>query len=82
MRSLGMIGTTLMMLAVGLVVLFVFFAALGAFSPAEAIIASVVAAILAAAFAVHMYRVHHALADHGGTDLHRHLNVLRERRGF
>jgi hypothetical protein len=77
-----MVGTTLMMLAAGLVVLFVFFAALGAFSPAEAIVASIVAGVLAAAFAIHMYRVHHALSEGGGTDLHRTLNFHRERRGF
>ena len=78
----GVIGSTLMMLAVGLVALFVFFAALGAFSPAETIVATIVAVVAAAAFAVHMYRVRHALTDHGGTDLHRSLNTLRERRGF
>lgn len=82
MRTFGMIGSTLMVLAIGLVALFVFFAALGAFSPAETIAVSAVAAVLAAAFAVHMHRVHHALTDHGGTELHRALNTLRERRGF
>ena len=82
MRSLGTLGTALITLAAGLVVLFVFFAVLGAFSPAEAIAASIVAAVLAAGFAVHMYRVRHALTDRGGTDLHRALNALRERRGF
>ena len=81
MKSLGNIGTTLMVLAAGLVVLFLFFAALGAFSPTETIVASIVAAVLAVAFAIHMYRVHHALED-GGSDLHRTLNLQRERRGF
>ena len=82
MRSLGSLGMALVALGAGLVVLFVFFAALGAFSPAETIVASIVAALLAVAFAVHAYRVRHALTDHGGTDLHRQLNTLRERRGF
>jgi tetrahydromethanopterin S-methyltransferase subunit C len=82
MKSLGNIGTTLMVLAAGLVVLFLFFAALGAFSPTETIVASIVAAVLAAVFAIHMYRVHHALEDGGGSDLHRTLNLQRERRGF
>jgi mannose/fructose/N-acetylgalactosamine-specific phosphotransferase system component IIC len=82
MRSLGNLGTTLMVLGVGLVALFLFFAALGAFSPTETIVASIVAAVFAVAFAVHMYRVHNALSGHGGTELHRALNMQRERRGF
>lgn len=82
MRSLGILGTTVTMLAAGLVVLFLFFAALGAFSPTETIVASIVAAVLAVAFAIHMYRVHHALELGGGSDLHRTLNFQRERRGF
>ena len=82
MKSLENIGKTLMVLAVGLVVLFLFFAALGAFSPTETIVASIVAAVLAVVVAIHMYRVHHALEDGGGSDLHRTLNLQRERRGF
>lgn len=78
----GVIGSTLMMLAVGLVALFVFFAVLGAFSPAETVAATIVAVVAAVVFAIHMYRVRHALTDQGGTELHRSLNTLRERRGF
>jgi hypothetical protein len=81
MRSLAIVGNTLLVLAVGLVVLFLFFLALGAFSPAETIVASIIVAALAVAFAIHMYRVHRALED-GGSDLHRVLNLQRERRGF
>jgi hypothetical protein len=79
---LGTFGSALLTLAAGFVALFVFFAVLGAFSPAETIAVSIVAALLALAFAVHLYRVRHALSDRGGTDLHRTLNMLRERRGF
>ena len=82
MRSLGILGTTLMLLGAGLVALFCFFAALGAFSPAETIVVSIVAAVFAVGFAIHMYRVHHALEEGGGSDLHRTLNLQRERRGF
>ncbi len=82
MRSFGALGTIAMMLAAGLVALFLFFLALGAFSPTETIVASIVAVVLAVAFAIHMYRVHHALEDGGGSDLHRTLNFQRERRGF
>jgi hypothetical protein len=71
-----------MVLAAGLVVLFCFFVALGAFSPTETIVASIVAVVLAVAFAIHMYRVHRALGDGRGSDLHRTLNFQRERRGF
>ena len=82
MRSLGNFGMALIALGAGLVVLFLFFAMLGAFSPTETIVVSIIAAVLAAIFAVHMYRVRHALTSRGGTDLHRTLNTLRERRGF
>jgi uncharacterized membrane protein YqjE len=82
MRSLGTLGMALVALGAGLVVLFLFFVALGAFSPTETIAASIVAALLAVAFLIHMYRVRHALTREGGTDLHRTLNTLRERRGF
>ncbi|MGI8460485.1 MAG: hypothetical protein ACR2OC_02445 [Solirubrobacterales bacterium] len=82
MRPLSTATTALMTLAVGLVVLFLFFAALGAFSPAETIVVSIVAAVMTAAFAVHLFRVHHALEGGHGTDLHRSLNMQRERRGF
>jgi len=82
MRSLGTLGSGLMALAAGLIVLFVFFAALGAFSPAETVIVSIVAAGAAVAFGIHMYRVHQAMAAGHGSELHRSLNTLRERRGF
>ncbi len=82
MRSLGNLGTTLMVLGVGLVALFLFFATLGAFSPTETNVVSRRAARCTAAFAVHAYRVHHALSGRGGTELHRALNMQRERRGF
>jgi hypothetical protein len=82
MNSLANVGKTLLVLGVGLVALFLFFAALGAFSPGETIAVSAIAAVLAVAFAIHMYRVHHALESGGGSDLHRTLNLQRERRGF
>ncbi len=79
MRS---VGSGFVALAAGLLVLFLFFAALGAFSPTETIIVSAIAAALAVVFGVHMYRVHHALGEGHGSDLHRSLNTLREHRGF
>ena len=82
MRSLGSLGMALVAIGAGFVVLFLFFAVMGAFSPTETIVATIVAAVLAVAFAVHLYRVRHALTARGGTDLHRELNTLRERRGF
>lgn len=82
MRSLGALGTALITLGIGLVVLFLFFAVLGGVSPTEVIVVSIVAVLLVLAFAIHMYRVRHALTEQGGTDLHRSLNTMRERRGF
>ena len=82
MRPLAVVRNTLMVLAVGLVVLFLFFVALGAFSPAETVVASIIVAALAVVVAIHMYRVHRALEGEGGSEMHRVLNLQRERRGF
>jgi hypothetical protein len=82
MRSISNVGSAVVALAVGLLVLFVFFAALGAFSPAETVVVSIVAAVAAVVLVVHTHRVHKAMGEGHGSDFHRSLNAMRERRGF
>ena len=65
---------------IGIVVLFAFFAVIGGFSPGDVIWLTAAVCVLAAAFAVHSYRVRRELAGHGG--LSREYQRLRERRGF
>jgi hypothetical protein len=64
----------------GLIVLFVFFAAIGGFSPADAIWLTALVCVTAIAFAFHAYRVRRQMAGHGG--LSREQQRMRERRGF
>jgi predicted membrane channel-forming protein YqfA (hemolysin III family) len=76
--------TGFMIVCLGLIVMFGFFAVLGLFSPAEVMWLTIGIALLALAVMVHSLRVKHHL-DHEGqteTDLMRSLNDLRERRGF
>ena len=66
--------------SLGLVVLFAFFAAIGGFSPTEAIWLTALVCVMAIAFAFHAYRVRRQMAGHGG--LSREQQRMRERRGF
>jgi hypothetical protein len=72
----------LSVLCLGAVVLFVFFAALGAISPGEMIAPTIVVAVLAALFGVRALIVRHGLGEHGNQAMLRPVNRLRERRGF
>ena len=64
----------------GIIVLFVFFAAIGGFSPADVIWLSALVFAMAIAFAFHAYRVRRQMAGPGG--LSREQQRMRERRGF
>jgi hypothetical protein len=72
----------LSVLCLGAVVLFVFFAALGAISPGEAVAPTAVVAVLAVLFGVRALIVRHGLGEHGNRAMLRPVNRLRERRGF
>ena len=64
----------------GVIVLFAFFAAIGGFSPADAIWLTALVCAMAIAFAFHAYRVRRHMAGPGG--LSREQQRMRERRGF
>jgi len=77
-RTLG----TLSVLCLGVVVLFVFFAALGAISPAEVLVPTIIVGVLGVLFAARALYVRHELGEHGNQAMLRSVNSLRERRGF
>jgi hypothetical protein len=66
----------------GVVVMFVFFAALGGVAPGEVVWPSIVIGVLALLFAVRSLVVRHELGEHGNRNMLRSVNSLRERRGF
>ena len=69
-------------LAMGLVVLFGFFAALGLFAPADVLWLCAVAAVLVIITGVHSFFVRRNFHKHGNQEFFRPANHLRERRGF
>lgn len=76
-------GTVLSLLAMGAVVLYGAFTVLAQIAPADAAVASVVAAVLAAALLVRYLRLDYELRSQGGDPLLRsRRNRQRERRGF
>jgi cytochrome c biogenesis protein CcdA len=68
--------------ALGVIALFLFFAALEAFSPAETLWLTIVVGVLAVLCLVHFMRIRHALGEHRNDQSRRALNAFRERRGF
>ena len=77
MRILETMRETFWILALAVIVLFAFFVALGALSPAEAVWATVVVALLAVAWVVH------AIVEGRHRDRSdRVIRAARERRGF
>ena len=67
---------------VGVVVLFAFFAVLGAFDPGEVMWLTITVAALGAAALVHFVHVRRALDDGRHDELARTVHAMRERRGF
>ena len=76
--------TAFMIVCLGLIVVFAFFAALGLFSPGDVMWLTAGIAVLAIGVMIHSTVVRRHLSEHGQTetDLMRSLNSLRERRGF
>ena len=72
----------LSVLCLGVVVLFVFFSALGAISPDEVLVPTIVVGVLGLLFAIRSLYVRHELGEHGNQAMLRSVNSLRERRGF
>jgi heme exporter protein D len=69
-------------LALGAVALYVFFLALDAFNPGEAIWLAIAMGVVALACMVHFVRVRRALDDHQHDELARTVHAMREKRGF
>ena len=72
----------LSVLCLGAIVLFAFFSALGAISPDEVLVPTIVIGVLGLLFAVRALYVRHELGEHGNQTMLRSVNRLRERRGF
>jgi 4-hydroxybenzoate polyprenyltransferase len=77
-RTSGMLAV----ICIGAVVLFVFFAALGAVKPSEVVLPTIVVGALAALFTLRSLIVRHELGENGNRNMLRSVNSLRERRGF
>jgi fatty acid desaturase len=77
-RTSGMLAV----ICIGAVVLFVFFIALGAVKPGEAVVPTIIVGALAVLFALRALIVRHRLGEHGNQEMFRTINALRERRGF
>jgi hypothetical protein len=71
-----------MVVCLGVICLFGFFAVLGLFSPDDVLWLSLGVAALAIGVLAHSLWVRHAMDTHGNRDLFRSVNHLRERRGF
>lgn len=77
-RTSGMLAV----ICIGVVVLFLFFMALGAVKPSEVVLPTIIVAALAVLFAARAIFVRHSLGEHGNQEMFRTINALRERRGF
>lgn len=77
-RTLG----PLTVICIGVVVMFVFFAALGGVSPSEVAGLTILVGLLALLLLVRTLVVRHELGARGSQATLRSVNALRERRGF
>ncbi|HEY6771965.1 MAG TPA: hypothetical protein VI035_05895 [Solirubrobacterales bacterium] len=83
MGVIGRLRLSFWIVAIGTVVLYIFFIGLATVSPRQVAAVTVVVAALAALFTVRNLRVAAQLADRGGDpQLRRARNRIRERRGF
>jgi hypothetical protein len=72
----------LMVICLGVVCLFAFFAVLGLFAPSDVLWLCALVAALALAVTAHSLWIRRHLGTHGNREMFRSVNVLRERRGF
>ena len=72
----------LSVLCLGVVVLFLFFAALGAITLSDMAVPLIIVGVLGLLFAAHTLYVRRKLGEHGNQEMLRSVNSLRERRGF
>jgi hypothetical protein len=69
-------------LCIGALALFIFFAAIGSFSPGQVPVLTIAVGVLALAFALHALHVSQVLRGSHSGETMQVLNRLRERRGF
>ena len=77
-RMLGPVAV----LFLGVVVMFVFFLALGGIAPGEVLWPTIAVCALALLLTARALYVRHELDEHGNREIFRSVNSLRERRGF
>jgi fatty acid desaturase len=82
LQTIGRVSGVMWIVVLGAIVLYGFFAALGAISPAEVTWLTTLVGVLAVIAAIHFIRVRHALDDHRHDELARSVHAMRERRGF
>jgi hypothetical protein len=82
MNVIRRLGSVVWPLLVGLIVLYAFFVALGAFAPGDVWALTVAIAAVTVLVAIHFLHVRNQLARGGPNEARRQRNALRERRGF
>jgi fatty acid desaturase len=82
MESIRRLSGIFWAVCVGIIVLFVFFAVLQAFSPGDVLWLSAVVAALAVVCVVHFVRIRRHMDEHENDAFRRNVNAFRERRGF
>jgi fatty acid desaturase len=82
MGTMGRLANAFWVLALGAIVLYAFFAVMGAISPTDLIWLTVLIGVLAALTVGHFIRVRRALSSHHHDEMARDLHGWRERRGF
>jgi hypothetical protein len=82
MRALSAGLGVFWVLCLGAVVLYAFFAVLGAFDPGEVMWLTIAVGVLGLACVIHFIRIRRALGDGRHEDLARRVHAMRETRGF
>lgn len=82
LQRIGRVSGVLWLFVLGAIVLYGFFAALGAISPTESAWLTTLVGVLAVIATIHFVRVRRALDDHRHNELARSVHAMRERRGF
>ena len=77
----GRVSRAFWAICLGVIVLFVFFAALGGISPGDVAWLTAIVVVMAIAFAIHSYRLRRQIAA-GDPGLSKAQQEMRERRGF
>ena len=82
METVGRLSNVLWVLVIGAVVLYAFFAVMGAISFTDLVWLTALIGVLGILAVVHFIRLRRALSDHERDEMARKLHSWRERRGF